>query len=165
MPEAATKAPSLSHPDSARGEPAISPRLLRLLGLTIVVIIAHGIEEYLMGFHDVNPTVTIPAGYVATIAEGIFGTFQLMLWLLLVVLYVALKGERRSVLRVLTVIAVVLSTEIHHIIAAVIRRGYYPGLVTALIFPVLAVFFWRELLREWRSLSSSGPSASEGDSR
>lgn len=146
-----TPAP-LRHASSDR-DPLVSSRLLRWLGLSIVVIIAHGIEEYLTGFQDVNPTVTIPARYFATVPNGIFGVFQLMMWLLLIILFVVLKGQKRLVLRVLMIFGVVLVTEVHHMIAAVLRRGYYPGLVTALLFPLLAFGFWRELLREWRARS------------
>jgi hypothetical protein len=116
----------------------------------IVLFIVHGVEEYIAGFHKVNPSVTIPAHLFSTINEGIFVVFQLLLWLLLIIVFLITGKDRRWVLRVLTIIGIVLVTEIHHLIAAFARMDYYPGLVTALLFPVLAFAYWRELLREWR---------------
>ena len=37
--------------------------------------------------------------------------------------------------------------ELHHLYKAVLTGGYYPGLITALLFPVIGYFYWRELLK------------------
>jgi hypothetical protein len=133
----------------------IPARLQRLLGWSIAVFVAHGIEEYATGFPLVNPSVTIPARYFATIEQGMFAVFQLLLWLLLVTLFLLVKGQKRLAFRMLAIVGIVQVTEVHHLIAAVVHRGYYPGLATALLFPGLAIVFWRALLREWRAAAEN----------
>jgi small-conductance mechanosensitive channel len=42
-------------------------------------------------------------------------------------------------------------SELHHIWKAVVSWSYYPGLITALAFPVIGFFFWRELIKSFQS--------------
>lgn len=77
--------------------------------------------------------------------QASFLTFQIMLWLLLIMSALLLLGKRwqRGLLAILGAVYVL---EIHHLIEAIIRQSYYPGSLTAIAFPVLAFFFWREYL-------------------
>jgi len=72
-----------------------------------------------------------------------FITFQIMLWLLLIISLLLLLGERWQ-FRVLAIAGVIYLYELHHVIKAASVGGYYPGLITSLAFPIIAYFFWRE---------------------
>lgn len=136
------------------GQTRIPIRLRRWFVVSIFLFIAHGIEEYATGFHKVNPSVTVLSRYFQTIEDGVFVTFQIMLWLVLLIILALSSGQQRGFLWIMAAVGTVLITEVHHLIAAVIRMGYYPGVGTALLFAPLAFVFWRELLREWRCLGS-----------
>ena len=60
-----------------------------------------------------------------------------------------LRGGK-AVLILFGVIGFFLFFEVHHIVEAVIVGGYYPGLVTALLLPIVGFFFWKELIRNWK---------------
>ncbi len=132
----------------------ITSRLKTIFALSIPLFIAHGIEEILTGFYAVDawdaylfqPFAQLPLHGV------MFVTFQLMLWLLLVVFLVLLLGEKWR-FRLLAVIGVVYIFELHHPIKALLAGGYYPGLITSLLFPILAFFFWKEWIKNYQGFS------------
>lgn len=127
----------------------VTQKLKSIFGLSIPVFIAHGIEEFMTHFYDKD-------AWDQAIFGNLFGnlpthgatfiTFQIMLWLLLIISFLLLLGEKWQ-LRVLAIAGVIYIYELHHVIKAVSVGGYYPGLITALIFPVIAYFFWREWLK------------------
>lgn len=112
---------------------------------SIPVFILHGTEEYMMGFFRIDPVflwvfqpvLRMPAD------QASFLIFQIMLWLLLIVSALLLLGKRWQ--RCLLVIpGIIYILEMHHLIEAIMRQSYYPGSITAIAFPVLAFFFWKE---------------------
>jgi hypothetical protein len=126
----------------------ITTRLKAIFALSIPLFIAHGIEEIMTGFYSVDAwDVYLFQPFAQLSLHGVmFVTFQLMFWLLLVVSLVLLSGERWR-FRMLGIIGVVYIFELHHIIKAVLAGGYYPGLITSLLFPIFAYFFWKEWIR------------------
>ena len=40
--------------------------------------------------------------------------------------------------------------QLHHIWKAAVSWSYYPGLITALAFPVIGFFFWKELIKSFQ---------------
>ena len=79
-----------------------------------------------------------------------FVTFQIIWWLALVVILLLISERRHATFAVLALIGAVMLFEVHHLITALRRGAYYPGLATGLLFPPLAWMYWRELLRAWR---------------
>ncbi|HCB35095.1 MAG TPA: hypothetical protein DEP25_00460, partial [Candidatus Taylorbacteria bacterium] len=115
-------------------------------GLSIPLFILHGIEEYRTGFYNVDKLYQFIFRPFSEMSgnQVMFITFQIMLWLLLVVSFLLVASERWR-LRMIAVLGVVYILELQHIWKAVVSWSYHPGLITALAFPVIGFFFWREL--------------------
>lgn len=130
----------------------ITKRLKLIFGLSIPLFVAHGVEEIMTGFYNLDQWDEWIFGLLplTSVHEAMFVTFQVMLWLLLLVSFVLLLGERWR-FRTLALIGVIYVFELHHVIKAVSAGGYYPGLITALLFPIFAYFFWSEWLKVWRA--------------
>ena len=129
----------------------ISDRLKFLYTLSIPLFILHGIEEYLTKFYDIYPLLNFKwtENVFSNIPQATFLFFQIMWLLLLLVLFLVLKGNK-TILIVMTGIGLVYIYECTHILSAVILRGYTPGFTTGLLFPILGFFYWKELLKTWR---------------
>lgn len=129
----------------------ISNKLKNIFAISIPLFIAHGIEEILTGFYQVDAwDAYLFQPFVQLSLHGVmFVTFQFMLWLTLAVGLLMLQSERMR-LYMLGVAGVVYLFELHHVVKAVIAGGYYPGLLTALLFPPLAYFFWKEWIRNYQ---------------
>lgn len=130
----------------------ISEKLKTVFGLSILLFIAHGVEEIMTGFYNLNQWDEWIFGLLqfSSIHEATFITFQVMLWLTLVILYFSLASERTR-LYLLALAGVAYIFELHHPLKALLAGGYYPGLITSLLFPVVAVYFWREWLHNYRT--------------
>ncbi|KKW22594.1 MAG: hypothetical protein A2W52_02485 [Candidatus Taylorbacteria bacterium RIFCSPHIGHO2_02_49_25] len=126
----------------------ISRKLKVVFGLSIPLFILHGIEEYRTGFYNVDKLYQFIFRPFSEMSgnQVMFITFQIMLWLLLVVSFLLVASERWR-LRMIAVLGVVYILELQHIWKAVVSWSYHPGLITALAFPVIGFFFWRELIK------------------
>ena len=134
----------------------ISTKLKTIFAISIPLFIAHGVEEILTGFYTLDQWDEWIFGLLpfTSVHEAMFVTFQVMLWLTLVVGLLMLQSERMR-LYVLGVAGLVYLFELHHIVKAILAGGYYPGLITALLFPPLAYFFWREWVRNYQLLKKA----------
>ena len=131
----------------------VSTRLKKIFALSIPLFIAHGTEEFVTHFYDTDAWDQAIFGNLfgnLSTHGATFVTFQIMLWLLLIISFLLLLGEKWQ-FRILAIAGVIYIYELHHIIKAVSVGGYYPGLITALAFPIVAYFFWREWFRILRS--------------
>lgn len=126
----------------------ITKKLKLIFGLSIPVFIAHGVEEYMTHFNEINPPDQAIFGLLSSLPNhgATFVAFQLMFWLILIVSLLLLLGGRLQ-FYTFSIIGVVFLYEIHHIIKAVVGQSYYPGVYTSLAFPVFAALFWREWVR------------------
>lgn len=131
----------------------ISTKLKTIFAISIPLFIAHGIEEIMTGFYSVDALDAYLFQPFAQLSlHGVmFVTFQLMLWLLLIVSLALLSGDRWR-FRMLAVIGVVYVFELHHVFKAILAGGYYPGLITSLAFPVIAYFFWKEWIAVYKNI-------------
>ena len=128
----------------------ITNRLKNIFALSIPLFIAHGIEEILTGFYNIDSQAEFWFGNLNSlpVAQATFMLFQIMIWLMLIVAYLLLLGPKWQ-LRLMFIPGVVLVYELHHLYKAFEVGGYYPGLITALLFPIIAFFFWKELVKSW----------------
>ncbi len=129
----------------------ISKNLRRLFLISIPLFIAHGLEEYLTKFYDVYPLLnfTWTRSIFQSIPQATFLTFQLMWWVLLLVVYLLLRRDRGT-MYLMTFVGFIYIYEITHIVSALVVQGYTPGLTTGLAFPCVAFFYWKELIKNWR---------------
>ena len=132
----------------------ISTRLKNIFLLSVPVFIVHGIEELITGLYKVDSHVQFMFEYFYRLPtpQGIFLLFQIMLWFILIISAFLISGEKWQ-LRLIFIPGLVYIYELHHLWKALMVKGYYPGLITALAFPVIAFFFWKELLRCFRHQS------------
>lgn len=126
----------------------ITKKLKIIFGLSILVFIAHGVEEYMTHFNDLNPSDQAIFGLLSSLPNhgATFVAFQLMFWLLLIVSLLLLIGGKWQ-LYTFSIIGIVYVYELHHIIKAVVTQSYHPGLYTSLTFPIFVILFWREWIR------------------
>ena len=126
----------------------ISEKLKIIFGISIPLFILHGIEEYRTGFYRDNELYQFAFRPFLEMSwhQVMFATFQVMFWLLLAATFLMTLSEKWR-LRMMTVLGAVYILELHHIWKAVVSWSYYPGLITALAFPVVGFFFWRELIK------------------
>jgi len=131
----------------------ITTKLKCIFGLSIPLFILHGIEEFMTHLYDIDTHDQAVFGLLSSLSNhgATFVVFQIMFWLLLVVSFLFLCGEKWQ-FYVLGIVGVVYVYEFHHIYKAISIGAYYPGLYTALAFPVMAVLFWREWLRIKRQI-------------
>ncbi len=126
----------------------ITNKLKLIFGVSIPLFILHGIEEFMTHFYDIDTHFGAVFGSLAGLSShgATFVTFQVMLLSLLIISFFLILGEKWR-LNILAIAGLVYIYELHHLYKAVMVGGYYPGLYTALLFPVLAFFFWMEWLR------------------
>ena len=130
----------------------ISPKLKTIFSLSIPLFIAHGLEEYFTGFTNVDSHVQFVLGYFNSLptTQSTFLLFQIILWLILAVSSLLIWNEKWR-MRLMIIPGLVYIYEFHHIWKSFGTGGYYPGVITALLFPIIAFFFWRELLKNFKT--------------
>ena len=124
----------------------ISSKLKTIFGISVLLFVAHGLEEYLTGFYNIDShfSFVFRPLFAMPIEQATFLLFQIMIWFLFSFCFLLVSGEKWQI-RLMTLLGFGYLYELHHIIKAVYVGGYYPGLITALTFPILAFFYWREL--------------------
>ncbi len=134
----------------------ISKSLQNLVLIAVVVLIIHGIEEYVTGFYVVDKVFLFLIAPLVnmSVPQAAFLVFQVMLWILLVVSMLLLRGQA-WIFRLLAVLGVILVLEAEHLLIALAIWSYYPGSFTALAFPVLSFLYWKQLLIEWKKQETS----------
>ncbi len=126
----------------------ITQKLKNIFLVSIFLWIAHGTEELVTGFYNVDSHVKFLFGFTEsfTSLHTAFLVFQIMLWLMLIVSYL-LISEPKWQLRLMLIPGLIMVYELHHLYKAIEVGGYYPGLLTALLFPVTGYFYWKEWVR------------------
>ncbi len=85
-----------------------------------------------------------------TAPQATFLLFQIMLWLVLIVFAFLIASEKWR-LRLMILPGLIYILEFHHIWKTLESWSYYPGTITAIAFPVIAVLFWNELLKNFKN--------------
>ena len=126
----------------------ISKKLKIIFAISIPIFIAHGLEEYFTGFYNVDNIFrfVFRPFEMMTIPQATFLLFQIMLWLAFIVFAFLIASEKWQ-LRFMVLPELIYIGEFHHIWKALAAWNYYPGLITALGFPIIGFLFWRELTK------------------
>ncbi len=132
----------------------MTKKLQKLFLISILLFIAHGFEEILTGFYNIDSHAAFLFGGLAELPnmQALFLLFQIMFWLTLIISYLLLRGPKWQ-LRLMFIPGVIFVYELHHLYKAIEVGSYYPGLITALAFPVVGFFFWKELLQSYKTSS------------
>ena len=116
-----------------------------LLQISIPLYIVHAIEEYSTGILKLDPLFRwVESSHLPTVI--LYMVEQVLLVLLL---FWAISKPK---LWLLIFIGLIFLIEILHIIPALKQMSYYPGLVTAILLLLLAYFYWKELILNFKNL-------------
>lgn len=126
----------------------ISQKLKKIFFISVPVFIAHGLEEYFNEFYNIDSIFKFFFHYFNTmsIPQATFLLFQIMLWLVLIIFALLMTSEKWK-LRLMVIIGLIYIFELHHIWKTLILGYYYPGVITAIAFPIISFLFWKELLK------------------
>ena len=130
----------------------MSNKLKTLFYISIPVFIAHGLEEFFNGFYNVDWSFKFVFGFLntMTIPQATFLIFQIMLWLAFIVFAFLIASEKWR-LRLMVLPGIIYVFELHHIWKASESWSYYPGVITAIAFPIIGFLFWKELLKNFKN--------------
>ena len=129
----------------------ISKRLKNIFLLSLLLIYSHGVEEIIGGFQHFDSFMVFGAKYFGTTPEVFYWISHLVFWILLPTLFLLFRN-RRIGLVLISMFGLIFFIEIHHIIKGITANRYYPGMTTALFYPVIGFFFWKELIKNWRTV-------------
>jgi hypothetical protein len=125
----------------------VSKRLTTLFVLALGLIYLHGVEEVLTGFPRVDSFMKFGASFFNTSSENFYWISHIFLWWLPIPVIFLILRRRTIILPLLALFGLVFVFELHHLVKAALAQSYYPGMITAFFYPILGVFFYKELLR------------------
>lgn len=129
----------------------ISNKLRNLFYLSIALIYFHAMEEILTGFPSSDSFMIIGGKTLGTTPEIFYWVLH-TIWLLGVPLIFMLTRKSKLLLYLMALFGIVFIFEFHHLIKALLRANYYPGIITALLYPVVGIFYWKQFLTDWRRI-------------
>jgi hypothetical protein len=135
-----------------------SKKLKLLFAISIPIFMAHGLEELWTNFYQVDTHYHALFGTFdgMPVYKATFLLFNVMMWLWLTT-SLLLISDARWQLRLAFLPMVLYVFELHHLLDVAEVRGYTPGAITGLAFPVLAVLYGRQWLRDLAAAKSSAP--------
>ena len=129
----------------------ISQKLRTLFYISVPVFIAHGLEEIFTGFYAVDWFFKFAFGFLETMSvpQATFIVFQIMIWLAFIVFAFLITSEKWR-LRLMFLPGIIYIFELHHIWKTFESWSYYPGVITAIAFPIVGFLFWKELIKNFQ---------------
>ena len=130
----------------------ISQKLKNIFYISVPVFIAHGLEEILNGFYNVDWSTKIVFGFLngMSLPQATFVVFQIMLWLALIIFAFLITSEKWR-LRLMFLPGIIFIVELHHPWSAITSLGYYPGVITSIPLVIIGFLFWKELLSNFKN--------------
>jgi hypothetical protein len=134
--------------------------IAKLFGWLAIIGPLHMIEQLVFGIDELAELKPLLAGYYSWFADPDFATVLLVTIfgaLFLLCVYGAAAGGR-WLTAIATLIAIMCLGEIHHVVKAVTRVTYNPGLVMAIPFVAIGVLLIRTMVRQ-RGSAALSPAA------
>lgn len=128
----------------------ISYKLKQIFLLSLVLIYAHGLEEVIGGFQHFDSFMVAGARYFGTTPEFFYWISHLIFWISLPTLFLIFRNKKPGLL-LISIFGLIYFVELHHVIKGFIARSYYPGMITALFYPVVGLIFWKQLIKDWQA--------------
>ena len=126
-----------------------SKRTNLLFLVALVLVYLHGLEESLTGFQHIDSFMELGGRVFSTSSENFYWFSHFTWWLVVPIIFLVFR-KKPIILPLLAVFGSVFFIEIHHLVKALLVQAYYPGMITALIYPIFGVYFYRELIRKWK---------------
>ena len=116
--------------------------------LSVLLHYAHGVECVKAKFYEAEPNFYFFTRKLKTIPESVYFVFHGSFWLFILLAFFLLLGGRWIFIP-LCLYGLLFLTEGHHFIKAAQRKKYYPGAITSVLFPILGVLYWFQLISMW----------------
>lgn len=127
----------------------ISDKLKHIFLLSLILIYVHGVEEIINGFQYSDSFMVYGANLFNTTPEIFYWVSHLVWWISLPTLFLLFNKNRLGLL-LMTLYGFVFFIELHHPIKGLLSGRYYPGMITALLYPVFGIFYWKQIIRDWK---------------
>ena len=127
----------------------ISKRLNLLFVVALILIYLHGLEEVLTGFHHVDSFMEFGGRVFNTSPENFYWVSHLLWWLGAPIIFLIFRNKP-IILPLLALFGTVFFIEIHHLVKSLLVQSYYPGMITAFLYPIFGVYFYKELIQKWK---------------
>lgn len=127
-----------------------SNKLKHIFLLSLLLIYAHGIEEVINGFQYSDSFIVYGSNLFNTTPEIFYWISHLVWWVSLPILFLLFRKSRLG-LTLMTLYGLVFFIELHHPIKGFLAGSYYPGMVTALFYPVFGFFYWKQIITNWKA--------------
>jgi hypothetical protein len=120
-----------------------------------LIVLIHGVEEYLMGL-KMGVTISTLTGPSLMPALSNFSKFQaiyivymIMQVILFAVIAILFSNFEKLKLGLLTLIGFLFIYQCHHIVEGIMYFKYNPGFYTSFLFLIAGIFYWKELLKQF----------------
>jgi len=123
----------------------ISQKLKNIFEFSILLFLAHGLEEYFTGLYNLDSFYQSFSN-----PKAVFVVVILVLSNALLIISFLLVQKNKWVFGLSILLELVIIYELVHIYEAIKIWGYYPGLYTALVFPIMGYFLSKELLNNYK---------------
>ena len=126
-----------------------SNKLKHIFLLSLILIYAHGVEEIINGFQFSDSFMVYGANLFNTTPEFFYWVFHFVWWISLPIIFLLFSNKSLGLL-IMTLYGFVFFIELHHPIKGLLAGHYYPGMVTALFYPVFGIFYWQQIIKDWQ---------------
>lgn len=124
-------------------------RLKLILAITVLVMVAHTIEEYVTQLWNFDPFIIAFSQYFQLNPAIVYLVIQVLaLLLIFTVLMLAFRDVFNKFLGI--VLGLVFLLELLHPYNSIIQGGYYPGLYSGMLLVIVGYFYWKELIKYLR---------------
>ncbi len=131
--------------------PSNTLRIIFLISLFLEYL--HSTEEIAGRFPHIDSFMKFGGSIFRTTSEKFYWISHIIYWVGLPIIF--LIFQRSSVGLFLAVLfGISYPFEAHHLFKAFLRKSYYPGTITALLYLFIGFFFWAQLLKDLNLLNS-----------
>jgi len=127
----------------------ISQRLQTIFFISLGLMYLHGLEEVLTNFQSTDSFMAFGANIFTTTPESFYWFSHLLWWIAVPILFLIFR-KKSFIFLLLALFGIMFFTEIHHLVKAILTKAYYPGMITAFFYPIVGVYFYKELVRKWK---------------
>ena len=127
----------------------ISDKLKYIFLLSLLLIYGHGVEEIINGFQYSDSFMVYGANLFTTTPEIFYWASHLVWWISLPLLFLLFHKNRLGLL-LMTLYGLVFFVELHHPIKGLLIGSYYPGMITAMLYPIFGIFYWKQIVEDWK---------------
>ena len=126
-----------------------SKRLDPLFLAALILIYLHGLEEVLAGFQHIDSFMEFGGRLFNTSTENFYWFSHLLWWLAVPVIFLIFR-KKPIILPLLALFGAVFFIETHHLVKSLLVQSYYPGMITAFLYPIFGIYFYKELIGKWK---------------